>query len=75
MKRQPKTLKPIAAVLAAVMEIDVATLEKLVQQAHECEIHQKDEPAEPFIVSRQALRMLWHFRCNLESVEVMLTHG
>jgi hypothetical protein len=75
MKRQPQSIKPVAAVLAAVMEIDAVELEKLVRQAHECEINQMDEPAEPFIVSRQALRMLWHFRCNLESVEVMPTHG
>ena len=72
MKCQPQAIKPVAAVLAAVMEIDAIELEKLVQQAHECEIHQKDEPAEPFIVSRQALRMLWHFRCNLESVDILL---
>jgi len=28
----------------------------------------------PDAVSRQALRMLWHFRCNRESAEVTPAH-
>ena len=62
------TVDRVAHVLDAVMDIDVGQLELPVQQAHECDIHQIAEPAEPFPVSRQALRMFWHFRCNLESV-------
>ena len=52
------------------MAIDVDELERLVQQAHESAFQQMEDPAEVFAVSRQALRMLWHFRRNLESVEI-----
>ncbi len=69
------TVDRVAHVLDAAMGIDVAELELLVQQAHECDIHQMDDPAEPLPVSRQALRMFWHFRRNLESVEVTTAHG
>ena len=63
------TADRVMHVLDAVMDIDVGQLELLVQQAHECDIKQLADPAEPFPVTRQALRMFWHFRCNLESVE------
>jgi len=69
------TVHRVAHVLDAVMGIDVADLEQLVQQAHECDVKQVSDPPEPFPVSRQALRMFWHFRCNLESVEVTPAHG
>jgi hypothetical protein len=61
------TVDRVAHVLDAVMEIDVGQLELLVQQAHECDVKQIAEPPEPLPVTRQALRMLWHFRCNLEA--------
>ncbi len=70
MKHQPQALEPIAAVLAAVMEINTVELEKLVRQAHKCDPNQREDPIEPFSISRQALRMLWHFRCNLESAGI-----
>ena len=69
------TVDRVAHVLDAVMGIDVEDLEKILQQAHECDIKQISDPPEPFGVSRQALRMFWHFRCNLESVEVTPAHG
>jgi len=78
------TVDRVAHVLDAVMDIDVGQLELLVQQAHECDIkqisHECDvkqisDPPEPFPVSRQALRMFWHFRCNLELVEVTPANG
>ena len=69
------TVDRVAHVLGAVMDIDVGQLELLVQQAHECDIKQISDPPEPFGVSRQALRMFWHFRCNLESVEVTAANG
>jgi len=69
------TADRVAHVLDAVMDIDVADLELLVQQAHECDVKQIGDPPELFPVSRQALRMFWHFRCNLESVEVTPAHG
>ena len=68
------TVDRVAHVLDAVMGIDVGQLELLVQQAHECDTKQIGDPPEPFPVSRQALRMFWHFRCNLESVEVTPAH-
>ena len=64
------TADRVAHVLDAVMDIDVGQLELLVQQAHECDVKQINDPPEPFGVSRQALRMFWHFRCNLEAIEI-----
>lgn len=69
------TIDRVAHLLDAVKRIGIDDLERIVQQAHECDIHQIGDPPEPFPVSRQALRMLWHFRSNLESVEVMAAHG
>jgi len=66
---EKSTVDRVAHVLDAVMDIDVGQLEQLVQQAHECDVKRISDPPEPFPVSRQALRMFWHFRCNLESVE------
>ena len=64
------TVDRIGRLLEAVKEIDAAELERLVQLAHECSPKQMAAPPEPLPVTRQALRMFWHFRCNLESVEV-----
>ena len=71
----PSTVDRVAHLLHAVKGIGIDDLERIVQQAHECDIHQVTEPAEPCPVTRQALRMFWHFRCNLESVEVTPAHG
>ena len=64
------TVDRVCDVLDAVLAIDLAQLEELMQRAHECDGRQLDDPPEVFAVSRQALRMLWHFRCNLDAVEV-----
>ena len=66
----PKTVDRVAHLLEAIKDIDVGDVEQLMQRAHECDIHQVDDPPERMTVTRQALRMFWHFRCNLESVEV-----
>ncbi|MCC5828945.1 MAG: hypothetical protein JJU36_05810 [Phycisphaeraceae bacterium] len=71
----PSTVAHVAHLLDTVKRIGIDDLERIVQQAHECDIHQIAEPVEPFPVTRRALRMFWHFRCNLESVEVMSAHG
>ncbi len=63
------TLDRVARVLDAVRAIEVEHLEDLVRQAHECDIRQIEDPPEPFPIPRQALRMFWHFRRNLESAE------
>jgi hypothetical protein len=69
------TVDRIERLLEAVKEIDAAELERLVQLAHECSPKQMAAPPEPLPVTRQALRMFWHFRCNLESVEVTADRG
>ena len=63
------TLDRVTRVLDAVRAIEVEHLEDLVRQAHECDIRQMNDPPERFPIPRQALRMFWHFRCNLESAE------
>jgi len=74
-RRKKKTaLDCVACLLEAAMGIDMDEIELLVQQAHECDGKQIEDPPEPFPVSRQALRMFWHFRGNLESVEIRPTH-
>ena len=69
------TIDRVAQLLQAVKHIDVPELEELVCLAHESSYRQNEDPPERFIVSRQALRMFWHFRCNLEAVEVDPAHG
>ena len=56
--------------LNAAMAIDIDDLERLVEQAHECAISQVEDPPEVFPISRQALRMLWYFRRNLEAAQI-----
>ena len=76
--KRHKKLSPIERVencLEEVMAIDIDELEQLVQQAHECAFNQIKDPAEIFSVSRQALRMLWQFRRNLEAVEIHAEPG
>jgi len=68
-------LDRVACILDAVRAIEVEHLEELIQQAHECDIRQIEDPPEPFPIPRQALRMFWHFRCNLESAEGRAPHG
>ena len=67
--------REILELLEAVKRLDLAKLETLMQLAHECDISQIETPPEPLEVTRQSLRMLWHFRCNLESVEVRSVNG
>jgi hypothetical protein len=74
-RNNPSTVDRVAHLLDAVKRIGIDELERLVQQAHQCDAHQMDDPSEPFPVTRQALRMFWHFRCNLEAVEVTPAHG
>ena len=69
------TVDRVAHVLDAMMDIDVGQLEQLVQEAHESNTKQTHDPEQRFPITRQALRMFWHFRCNLESVEVTPAHG
>ena len=64
------TMDGVVNILDSVMAIDLDKLDRLVQKAHECDIYQIDTPREPFPVTRQALRMIWMFRRNLETVDV-----
>lgn len=73
MKRRRKNntaLDRVARLLDEVKDIDLDELESLVQFAHECDIHQVSEPLQRFPISRQALRMFWMFRRNIETVDV-----
>ena len=67
---KPASLKTIATALNAVMAVPIDDLEKAMQLAHECNSKQMHDPPKSFTVSHQALRMLWHFRCNIDAVEV-----
>ncbi len=60
----------VGHLLDRVKTIDLDELEALVQQAHESDIKRIDDPPQRFTISRQALRMFWLFRRNLETVDV-----
>lgn len=61
--------------LRDVLAVPVDELEDVVRQAHECAFDQMHDPEERFAVSRQALRMFWHFRRYLEAVVPFTTDG
>ncbi|MBK9128204.1 MAG: hypothetical protein IPM13_10440 [Phycisphaerales bacterium] len=65
-------LDRIAGLLQATLAIDLAELERLVQEAHECARDQMEAPEEHFPISRQALRMFWRFRLYLDTVDTPL---
>jgi len=67
-KDSHNTVEQVRKALEAVMAVDVAALERVVQEAHESNARQMEDPPQRFAVGRQALRMFWHFRCNLEAV-------
>jgi len=57
--------------LLATLALPAGPLEHLVQLAHSSNGWMRHDPPEIFIaqgVTRQQLRMLWHFRSNLEAV-------
>lgn len=61
----------VRRLLLSVLAVPAAPLEHLVQLAHESDDWQRQDPPEIFAeqgVTAQTLRMLWHFRCNLEAV-------
>ena len=63
--------RDVRGLLRTVLAVPADRLEHLVQLAHESTASQKDDPPDVFEddgVSRQCLRMFWHFRCNLEAV-------
>jgi len=74
-EQQIGTLDRITDLLEAVLSIDLADLERIVQEAHECAPSQMEEPEERFGVSRQALRMFWLFRKHLEAVDEPIRTG
>jgi len=63
-----KLVGDVRRILDDVMAVPVEDLERVVQLAHESTAKQEEDPPERFGVSRQCLRMFWHFRCNLEAV-------
>ncbi|MBI5724296.1 MAG: hypothetical protein HZA50_10090 [Planctomycetes bacterium] len=61
----------VRKILDCVLEIDADALERAVQESHESTARQIDDPPEAFEgqgITRQMLRMFWHFRSNLEAV-------
>jgi len=66
------SMNTIASALNAVLAVPLDDLEKAMQYAHECDRRQLHDPPEVFTVSRQALRMLWRFRCHLDGVRVFV---
>ncbi len=75
LRKNKKKAARMVELLYAIKAIPVEDFEHLVQDAHECHIHQMHDPPERFGITRQALRRLWLFRCQLESVEVEPNHG
>ena len=75
-------VRDVRRLLLSVLAIPAGPLEHVVQLAHECELAIDDEappdPTEIFEeeqVARQWLRMLWHFRCNLDAVMPLEARG
>lgn len=68
--KNASTVDRVVHCLNASMDIDIDELEELLQRAHDCDIQQMQDPAEIFPISRQALRMFWYFRRNLEAVQI-----
>jgi hypothetical protein len=66
-----ETVRRVCRCIEEIMSIPAGPLEHAVQLAHDSTARRKDDPPEVFEVegvSRQALRMFWHFRCNIEAV-------
>ena len=64
------TIERVQHCLDVTMSINLDELERLVQQSHEYDHRSMDKPPEIFAVSRQALRMLWKFRLNLDAANI-----
>jgi len=65
------TIRQVHRCLLEILAVPIGPLEHAVQAAHESAARQKEDPQESFEtvgVTRQALRMFWHFRCNIEAV-------
>ncbi len=70
--------RQVRQLLLAVLAVPAGPMEHAIQVAHESTALQMDDPPETFEeegVTRQALRMFWHFRCNLEAVMPPEGHG
>ena len=63
-------LNQIEQTFQAVSDVDINRLERLVQDAHQCSVHEEKDPPEKFAITRQALRMLWMFRRNIDAVKI-----
>ena len=75
MTKPSPTIRLITTALTDVMAIPIDELEKIMQQAHQCDRNQVADPSQRFPISRQAIRMLWHFRCNLNAVTIFTDEG
>ena len=68
--KNASTIQRVQLCLNATMSIDLEELEQLVRQSHEYDPRSMDEPPDIFAVPRQAIRMLWKFRLNLDAAEI-----
>lgn len=68
--KNASTIDRVEHCLEEVMAIDLDEFERLVQKAHECDIQQIEDPEDIFPISRQALRMFWYFRRNMDAVQI-----
>ena len=60
----------VGHLLDSVKAIDIDDLERVVQYAHECDIQSVNAPPQRFPITRQALRMFWMFRRNIDAVDI-----
>ncbi len=60
----------VGHLLEHVKGVGIDELEHIVQIAHECDARDMDDPPQRFPITRQALRMFWMFRRNLEAVDI-----
>lgn len=64
------TVEHVGHLLDHVKAVEIDELEHIVQIAHECDAREMDDPPQRFPITRQALRMFWMFRRNLEAVDI-----
>ena len=60
----------VGRLLDHVKAVEIDELEHIVQIAHECDAQALDDPPQRFPITRQALRMFWMFRRNLDAVDI-----
>ena len=63
-----ETVRQVRRCIQEVLSVPAGALEHVIQVAHESTARQKEDPPEVFAkegMGNAALRMFWHFRCNI----------